>query len=182
MIVYLYLGIEMRYKNFLSILLATISTLCTTNTVLAHDHGDRQSGHSEHHMAISIDHARINPTVLGMRVTGVYLNITNNSSDAITLNKVTSPISNRIELHEHSMKDGLMKMQQVPRGINIPAKDSLSLQPGGYHIMIMNLESAIPPNTSVELTLHFSNGKKKVIHAKAVSGSTGIAPTSGHHH
>ena len=112
--------------------------------------------------ALIIDQASINPTVPGMQVTGAYMHIMNKSNEEISLVRASSPLSDRIELHEHTTNNGLMKMQEVT-SIAIPANGHLTLKPGGYHIMIMNLKETVTKGKEHILTLEFSNGHKKTI-------------------
>lgn len=66
-----------------------------------------------------------------------------------------------LEVHEVAMNSaGAMVMQEVKGGINIPAKGSTTLKPGGFHIMYWDLERPLPAGTKVSLTLEFSNGSK----------------------
>jgi len=130
--------------------------------------------------SIDIHHARVNPTIPGMPVTAAYFHIKNNSDQAVQLIEVTGEVSDRIEIHEHTMTNGLMKMQEVTNGITIPAKDTFVLKPGGYHIMVMNLDKRINEGDDIALTLHFNNGSKKKITAKAKNPSASAHPHKPH--
>lgn len=142
------------------ILCITCLTLLTTNTSFAGD------------TSISIHKPVINPTVPGMPVTAAYMMIENHGKKSVKLVEVKGTVSDRIELHEHSMQDGLMKMQEVDSGITIEPKTKTVLKPGGYHIMIMNLTNSVEEGSSVELTLVFSDGTTTTVIAKATKPST----------
>ena len=58
-------------------------------------------------------------------------------------------------------------MQEIANGVELPAGKTIKFIPGGYHIMIMNLDRAIEEGHSVELTLLFSDNSKKIIKAVA---------------
>lgn len=91
-----------------------------------------------------------------------YCTILNNSSEADTLYKVSSEISDDVEIHETFMKDDMMGMRPV-KNLVIPAKDSLLFKPGGYHIMLMNLKDNAIVNNSKEMILFFKRaGEIKV--------------------
>lgn len=97
--------------------------------------------------------------------TGVFGVIENPGSMDVQLVKAvnnTEGLTNApLEVHEVAMNSaGQMVMQEVKGGINIPAKGSTTLKPGGLHIMYWDLERPLPAGTKVSLTLEFSNGTK----------------------
>ncbi|MGL4455795.1 MAG: copper chaperone PCu(A)C, partial [Plesiomonas sp.] len=72
---------------------------------------------------------------------------------------------------------GVMSMQAVAQ-IAIPAKGTMILQPGGLHIMLLNLHQALPEGTTVPLTLTFDNGQQINIDAVAKT----VSPAKQHQH
>ncbi len=83
-----------------------------------------------------------------------YMNISNDSDDDITLIAASSDVARMVEIHESQMEDGTMRMEEVPE-IVIESGETVSLEPGGFHVMMMNLEEALEPGDSFSLTLHF---------------------------
>lgn len=108
------------------------------------------------HADVKISEGYIKANIPGSDVTAAYMEIINNSDNAITLEKVTGTISNQIEIHEHSMADGMMKMRQVDN-ITINANSSITLKPSGLHLMIFSLQQELSKKEAVTLTMHFSN-------------------------
>jgi copper(I)-binding protein len=51
-----------------------------------------------------------------------------------------------------------MKMAAVP-AIDLPAGKPVALQPGGYHVMLMDLKGPLAKDTSVTITLKFKDSK-----------------------
>ncbi|WP_062290647.1 copper chaperone PCu(A)C [Demequina phytophila] len=80
--------------------------------------------------------------------------LTNTTDEDITVVAATSDVFPTIELHE--VVDGAMA--PVEGGFDIPAGESLTLEPGGYHLMIMELPEAIEAGDQVDLTLELSTG------------------------
>ncbi|MCC3861659.1 copper chaperone PCu(A)C [Pseudemcibacter aquimaris] len=97
------------------------------------------------------------PILAAGRPGGAYFHVENKGNTADKLIKVSSTISPRVEIHEHTMKDGVMKMSQVEGGLEIPAGGSVELKPGGYHIMIFETATKYQEGDKVELTLYFEN-------------------------
>lgn len=61
-----------------------------------------------------------------------------------------------VELHEMTMGEGdVMRMRQLEDGIAVPAGGAALMQPGGLHIMLINLTADLVEGDSVEFTLSF---------------------------
>ncbi|WP_419770333.1 MAG: copper chaperone PCu(A)C [Candidatus Marinarcus sp.] len=92
-----------------------------------------------------------------------FMSITNNSDKDVALVWAKSNVSNVAELHTHDMKDGVMKMYQVPK-IDIKANSTTTLQPGGFHIMLIDLiKKPLTSDQTVTLTLGFSNKEEMTL-------------------
>lgn len=108
----------------------------------------------------------------GMAMTGVFMVLENSSDEDIELvaaqNTTEGLTDSPLEIHEVVKNDaGDMVMQEVDGGIVIPAKGSVTLKPGGYHVMYWDLLKPIPVGSTVTLTLEFSNGTTLDIEAVA---------------
>ena len=102
--------------------------------------------------------AWVRGTVAAQRSTGAFMDITGKRD--VRLVGVASPVANAVELHNMSMKDGVMRMAPV-EGIDIPAGNTVKLAPGGYHVMFMGLKQQMKPGDRVPLTLTFEFADKK---------------------
>lgn len=112
--------------------------------------------------SILVSEQYVRETIPGTQISSAYMTITNDSSRPVTLTKVTSDISKRIELHQHIMSEDMMKMQQVD-SIRINANNKAVLQPHGYHIMVFDLQKPLQADTTIKLTLHFDNSEMLTI-------------------
>ena len=106
---------------------------------------------------ISISDEWARPIIIAGRPGGAYFTIKNNNQKTDRLISVTSSISKRVEIHEHIMDNGIMKMSQVP-SIAIPPRGTVKLKPGGYHIMIFQSDRKYTLGESIDLTLEFESG------------------------
>ncbi len=97
----------------------------------------------------------------GKLMTGSFMTIANGGAEDVTLVGGTSPVAGKIEIHE--VVDD--KMQPLPGGLVIPAGGSVKLKMGGYHVMLMDLESPLASGEDVPITLEFDNGDKVEITA-----------------
>lgn len=112
---------------------------------------------------ITIRNAWIRPAPESFN-TAMYCTVINNSIHADTLYKVSSNISDDIEMHETYIKDDLVGMRPVKNFIIAP-HDSVVFKPGSYHIMIMNLKEKATENSTKEIYLFFKNSGKVNIKA-----------------
>jgi hypothetical protein len=80
------------------------------------------------------------------------------------LTAASSPVAEVVELHTHTMEDGMMRMRQVDK-IDLPAGEVVKLQPGGLHVMMIGLKQQLIPDEKVPLTLIFEDGSSKQVEA-----------------
>ena len=95
------------------------------------------------------------PILIAGRPGAAYFHIKNNGAEADKLVSATSSISPRVEVHEHTMTDGVMKMSQVEGGLEIPAGGDVDLKPGSYHIMMFDTDNKYGPGDKIDLKLEF---------------------------
>ena len=126
-----------KFCIFFTLLLAMINTAYATSPITVTD-------------------GYIKESIPGTDITAAYMAISNTGDKAITLQKVSSTISDRIEIHEHSMANGMMRMREVGE-VTIKADSKVVLQPSGLHLMIFSLKHPIKENSVIPLTLKFSN-------------------------
>jgi copper(I)-binding protein len=91
----------------------------------------------------------------GKFMTGSFMTISNSSDEDVTLTGGSSDAAGIIEIHE--VIDGTMVA--MSGGLVIPAKGSVKLRMGGYHVMLMELTEKLAPGDEVDVTLEFSNGE-----------------------
>jgi copper(I)-binding protein len=106
-----------------------------------------------------VESAWVRSTPPNMKITAGYLSLRNNASTDHRLVAARSTVSDRVELHTHvhDMQTGMMQMRHVEH-IDLPAGQTVALEPGGLHIMFMDLKSDLQPGTDVPLTLEFDDG------------------------
>ncbi|WDD98326.1 copper chaperone PCu(A)C [Thalassomonas actiniarum] len=108
--------------------------------------------------AIAVDGGYVRETIPGTAISSAYMTITNSSDKAFTLTGASSTRSPRIEIHEHTMSDGMMRMRQKA-SITIKGKESVTLQPSGLHLMVFDLPGPLKHGENVPVTLHFAGGQ-----------------------
>ncbi|MBZ6075534.1 DUF1775 domain-containing protein [Microvirga puerhi] len=91
----------------------------------------------------------------GAKVGGGYLRVTNTGKEPDRLIGGSFPLADRVELHEMSMADNIMRMKPVEGGLVIAPGATVELKPGGYHLMFMDLKEPLKDGQSVKGTLVF---------------------------
>lgn len=101
----------------------------------------------------------------GARVTGVFMTLKNNTGMDIALVGAQSNIANVTEVHESYNDNGIARMRRLEQ-IPIPAGGELVMQPGGFHIMLIELKRELLENEEIPLELSFSGYRTITVPAK----------------
>lgn len=117
----------------------------------------------------------------GAKVAGGYLTIENKGSAADRLIGGAVDVAARVEVHEMSMKDGVMIMRHLDKGLAVEPGKTVKLAPGGYHLMLMDLRSPLKQGDKLPVTLEFEKaGKVKLLLDVQGVGAKGPAAGEGH--
>ncbi|WP_292436964.1 copper chaperone PCu(A)C [Mesorhizobium sp.] len=104
---------------------------------------------------LEIGHPWSRATPPGAKVAGGYFTVTNKGNSPDRLLSISSDISDKAELHEMGIKDGVMTMRPVTGGLEIPAGGKVALKPGGYHLMFIGLKRQPKQGEKFPATLTF---------------------------
>ncbi|KIT16162.1 copper chaperone PCu(A)C [Jannaschia aquimarina] len=77
------------------------------------------------------------------------------TDDTLISASIAGGVAGMVQLHEMAMDGDVMRMREVEGGIVIPAGESVSLMPGGLHIMLMDLQTPLEVGAEHEVTLSF---------------------------
>ncbi len=105
---------------------------------------------------VTVKDAWVRTTVPGQKGTGAFMSLTAKSD--LRLVGVLSAVAGVAEVHEMKMNGEVMQMRAVS-GVDLPAGKAVALQPGGFHVMLLDLKTALPKNATVPLTLLFKDAK-----------------------
>ena len=115
---------------------------------------------------VKVDHPWVRATAPGQPVAGAFMDLTADAD--MTLVAAESDAAKKVELHTMSMDNGVMVMRQV-KDIALPKDKTVSLAPGGMHIMLIGLNGQIKPGDNTAITLIVKNvaGKEQKITVEA---------------
>ncbi|MCC6657255.1 MAG: copper chaperone PCu(A)C [Rhodocyclaceae bacterium] len=108
---------------------------------------------------VAVKDAWVRGTTPAQKATGAFMEIT--SSEAASLLSASSPVAGVVEIHTMKMEDGVMKMRAIPK-LDLPAGKGIKLQPGGNHVMLMDLKQQMKKGDVVPITLKIEGKDKQV--------------------
>ena len=114
--------------------------------------------------AVVVAHAWARATPPGARVGAAYFTI-ENPGKADVLLAIASPAAARAELHRTTLENGMSRMR--PAGeVVIAAGATVKVEPGGLHVMLMDLKAPLVAGTTVPLQLTFRNAGTVTVQAE----------------
>jgi len=152
-------------KLFASLVVALTATASLAGVAFAHDY-------TLGSLSIMQPWARATPK--GAETAAAYLAVKNNGTTSDRLVSVTLSDAATAQIHEMSMDNGVMKMREISGGLEIKPGDTVTLQPGGFHVMLMGLKAPLKKGQTVSGTLTFEKaGTINVEFEVAPIGSSG---------
>ncbi|MEO8883195.1 MAG: copper chaperone PCu(A)C [Devosia sp.] len=127
---------------------------------------------------LEISGAFARATLPNAPVGGGYFTVTNKGTAPDRLMSATSPAAASVTLHTMSMEGNVMKMRDLPNGIDIPAGAAVQLTPSGLHMMFEHLNGAFVLGKTVPVTLTFEKAGSVTINL-SVLGIAASAPMAG---
>ena len=129
---------------------------------------------------LEIGHPASKATLPGQPVGGGFMTITNKGGEADRLLAITAPdVSDDVQLHEMAIENDVMKMRQLPDGIEIPAGAKVELKSGGLHVMFMKIKHPLKEGETFKATLTFEKAGKIDVDFKIESAKPGAKPAEG---
>lgn len=138
------------------------------------------------HAQVTVSDPWVRATVPQQKATGLFMHI--DAAQDVKLVAGQSPVAGVVEIHEMVMENDVMKMREIPGGLEIAKGRTMSLKPGGYHVMLMELKQPLKTGEQVPLTLTFEDRAKGKTFTKEVKATVqslapqGMAPAGGHAH
>jgi copper(I)-binding protein len=103
--------------------------------------------------SISVENAWARATTASAQAAAIYLTIIDHGTPD-RLVAASTPVAARAELHETIHEGNVMKMRPVT-SLAISQSAPISLSPGGYHIMLTQLNKPLAGGESFPLSLRF---------------------------
>ncbi|XHB98256.1 copper chaperone PCu(A)C [Nitratireductor sp. ac15] len=164
-----------------NILFAAVAAFPLLASAIAAPAMDHQTGHVVEAGDLKIADARVRAMLPGQPSGGGYMVIENTGAGDDRLLSLTSPRAGKVEVHSMEMNNDVMVMRPVKGGLTIPAGETVTLEPGGLHVMFMQVEKGFQEGESIPLTLQFE--KAGTIDLELMAGpARGKTSGTGHNH
>jgi copper(I)-binding protein len=143
--------------------------------------GKTEMQHSEER-GVEITSAWLREPPPGAKSMAGYLAIQNFEKDEDRLLEVKSSVAKRVEIHEIQYEGGMSRMREMENGLPVPAKGSVMLEPGGYHLMFIEPRGKLKLGDAVPLVLFFEKFGKYEVDLLVKSDAPGSHEGSHSHH
>ena len=109
---------------------------------------------------------RVDQPVAQQTTTAAYMTLT--SAQGGRLVGASSPQAALVEVHEMKMEGDMMRMRAIP-GLDLPAGQSVSLKPGGLHLMFTGLKQPARPGdvVTIHLVIEGAGGHRDTVDVQA---------------
>ena len=119
---------------------------------------------------VKVSNAWVKPTAPGQPVAGAYMQLTSDTD--VDVVSASSAVAAKTEIHEMNMVGDVMKMRRIDE-LALKAGKPVDLKPGGYHLMLIDLDHQIKAGeiVPIELVTRDKAGKKNTIYLKVSAQS-----------
>lgn len=118
-------------------------------------------------------------TPTGAKTAAAYLTIVNHGTSADRLVGASTPLADRLQFHQETNDNGIMRMRELP-SVTVDPGSSVTLKPGGMHIMMIGLNQQLKERQSFPLVLEFEKAGKITLQVPiAKAGAMGDHDKSG---
>jgi copper(I)-binding protein len=121
-----------------------------------------------------IEHPWSRPTAAGMPMGVAYLTITNNGPREDVLLSAHTPAAARVEFHRTILEGGMARMRPAGALTIAPGK-TLRAEPGGLHLMLVELKTPLVEGTTVPLLLTFRSAGEVTVQIRVEQRDAGAA-------
>lgn len=126
------------------------------------------------HAQTTVTDPWVRGTVAQQKATGMFAKIS--SAQGGRLVAASSPAAGVVEIHEMAMDGNVMRMRAID-ALDLPAGKTVALEPGGYHVMLIDLVQPLAAGQTVPVTLVIegADGKRETVEVQAPVRALGQA-------
>lgn len=95
----------------------------------------------------------------------IYFTVENTGAEADRITGAASDVAGTAQVHETTTVDGTARMGEVD-GVDVPAGGSVTFEPGGYHVMLMDITEPLEVGSTIDVTLTFEDGGDMTVSAE----------------
>ena len=116
---------------------------------------------------IVVKNAWVRAAPAGSQIMAAYMHIDNQGSQTMSSSKIIANGFEKTEIHTSYVVDEISKMKKL-NNLSIKESESLVMEPGGLHLMLINPDGVPKRNSNVEILMFFENAStSKVLRIEA---------------
>ena len=104
---------------------------------------------------LSVSNAWARAMLPGQTTASAYFTVSNRGAAPDRLLSASSPVAARVEAHSMTVVDDVMVMRPLPQGLDVPAGGEAVLEPGGLHLMLIDVAQPLAEGADAPLILRF---------------------------
>lgn len=112
--------------------------------------------------ALEVTDAYVRQPPPGMKMTAGFATLRNPGSEKVVLTGASGEGFGSVSIHRTEVVDGVARMRSVSQ-LEIGPGESVALEPGGLHLMLMGAKGAVAAEETISITLMLSDGSEQVI-------------------
>ena len=155
----------MTLKSLLIVALAAAGTLAAP---------ERLAAAEQSHGGLEVERPWARASLGAVKVGVAYLTIVNRGHGADRLIGLSTTVAGRAELHSTTMDQGVMKMRPV-ESLELAPGETVALEPGGLHVMLMGLQAPLREGEHFPLTLSFAEAGDMTVQVR-IDSATASGP------
>lgn len=102
----------------------------------------------------------------GAARSAAYFTLRNGLAEPVRLVSAGADVARVTEVHRSFEEDGIMRMRPVADGVEVGAGETVAFEPGGYHIMLIDLQRPLAEGDRFPLTLTFDGADERTVEAE----------------
>jgi copper(I)-binding protein len=99
----------------------------------------------------------------GVDRSAAYFTLRNGRADSARLLSARTDVTRVTEIHLSFEENGVMRMRPVVDGVEVAPGETVAFEPGGYHIMLIDLQRPLAPGDRFPLTLVFDGADEREV-------------------
>jgi periplasmic copper chaperone A len=104
------------------------------------------------------------PSLTGAHNGAAYFMVMNHGNTADRLISLSTPVAGKAEIHREEVTNGIMRMR--PTGpLTLEPGEMITLKPGGFHVMLLDLKEPLKAGEHFPLTLTFEKAGAMTLEA-----------------
>ena len=114
--------------------------------------------------ALAVEEAWARPAdTTGAARSAVYFMLRNEGGTSGRLVDARADVARVVEIHQSFEEGGVMRMRPVAGGVEVGPGEAVAFEPGGYHLMLIDLQRPLAPRDTFPLTLTFEPGGEREV-------------------